>query len=105
VQVTTDTTYAIDAEFAFYGPMGFDVGKLMANFAMSLLALDGLAMPDKPRAAQRAWLRSTLIELWEVIGPKDEPKDCFRNTAFLALGYKTLWPLEPIMRFVHIQLA
>lgn len=27
-----DTTYVIDPEFAFFGPFGFEVGKIMANF-------------------------------------------------------------------------
>jgi 5-methylthioribose kinase len=28
-------TYVIDSEFAFFGPFGFDVGKIIANFLMS----------------------------------------------------------------------
>lgn len=29
-----DKTYVIDSEFAFFGPFGFDVGKIIANFLM-----------------------------------------------------------------------
>lgn len=30
-----DGTYVIDSEFAFFGPFGFDVGKIIGNFLMS----------------------------------------------------------------------
>lgn len=31
-------TYVIDPEFAFYGPIGFDIGKAMANFFMAYIS-------------------------------------------------------------------
>lgn len=54
--VTEDTTYAIDAEFAYYGPMAFDVCKMIANLLIAFFASDGLAILDEPRHAQRIWL-------------------------------------------------
>jgi 5-methylthioribose kinase len=39
--VTADTYYVIDSEFAFCGPMAFDMGKLIANFLLTYFALDG----------------------------------------------------------------
>ena len=38
-----DTTYVIDPEFAFYGPMAFDVGKILANLLLAFFACDGHA--------------------------------------------------------------
>src|SRR5690242_2018891 len=35
VMVTENDTRVIDAEFAFYGPMGFDVGAMIANLLLS----------------------------------------------------------------------
>jgi 5-methylthioribose kinase len=35
IMVNQDETYVIDSEFAFVGPMGFDVGALIANLVMS----------------------------------------------------------------------
>ena len=32
-------TYVIDTEFAFFGPFGFDIGKIIANFLMSYTCL------------------------------------------------------------------
>lgn len=33
-----EETYVIDPEFAFYGPMGFDIGKAMANFFIAYIS-------------------------------------------------------------------
>ena len=35
IMINQDETYIIDSEFAFVGPMGFDVGALIANLVMS----------------------------------------------------------------------
>ena len=35
IMINQDETYVIDSEFAFIGPMGFDVGALIANLIMS----------------------------------------------------------------------
>ena len=54
--VTQDTTYAIDAEFAVYGPIAFDVGKFMANLLLAFFALDGHSSSGDTRSKQRDWL-------------------------------------------------
>lgn len=56
LMVTQNTTYAIDAEFAFYGPIAFDVGKFMANLLLAFFALDGHCTAADTRTQQRAWL-------------------------------------------------
>ena len=33
----------IDPEFAYYGPMAFDVGKILANLLLCFFAVDGHA--------------------------------------------------------------
>ena len=53
---TQDTTYMIDAEFAFYGPMAFDVQKMIANLLIAYCASFGLETADGPRDRQRAWM-------------------------------------------------
>ena len=63
LMVTQDTTYAIDPEFAYYGPMAFDVGKIIVNLLLCFFALDGhasggccaasLPMPGTPRVGGR----------------------------------------------------
>ncbi len=41
IMVTDDETRVIDPEFAWYGPMAFDVGMMLANFWMSFFAQRG----------------------------------------------------------------
>ena len=43
VMVTKDSTQVIDPEFAFYGPMGFDVGAFIGNLILAYFAQDGHA--------------------------------------------------------------
>ena len=64
VMVTADDTRVIDPEFAFYGPMGFDVGAVMANLLLAYYSQDGHA--DKPgeRAEYQVWLLDTLVSFW-----------------------------------------
>ena len=53
---------AIDPEFAFYGPMGFDVGALLANLWLNGAAQDGWG----PGASDaRAWVLAQAPRAWE----------------------------------------
>ena len=61
---TQDTTYMIDAEFAFYGPIAFDVQKMIANLLIAYCASFGLESADEPRNQQRAWMLQVLSLLW-----------------------------------------
>ena len=41
IMVTKKDTKVIDPEFAFFGPMGFDIGALIANLLMSFFSQTG----------------------------------------------------------------
>lgn len=41
--VTTDSTQVIDPEFAFYAPMGYDIGAFLGNLILAYFAQDGHA--------------------------------------------------------------
>lgn len=43
IMVTSDSTQVIDPEFAFYGPMGFDIGAFLGNLVLAFFAQDGHA--------------------------------------------------------------
>lgn len=43
VMVTRESTQVIDPEFAFYGPMGFDIGAFLGNLILAFFAQDGHA--------------------------------------------------------------
>jgi 5-methylthioribose kinase len=62
LMVTRETTWAIDPEFAFYGPIGFDVGAFLANLFLCYFASAGL--PGE-RSGQRAWILKTAAGVWD----------------------------------------
>ncbi|QHO58487.1 Methylthioribose kinase [Arachis hypogaea] len=43
VMVTRESTQVIDPEFAFYGPMGFDIGAFLGNLILAYFSQDGHA--------------------------------------------------------------
>ena len=65
VMVTDDETRVIDPEFAFYGPISFDVGMLIANFWMSYFSQAGHETAPGARDSMRAYLLDTIDTLWE----------------------------------------
>lgn len=65
VMVTDDETRVIDPEFAFYGPISFDVGMLIANFWMSYFSQAGHETAPGARDDMRAYLLDTIETLWE----------------------------------------
>ncbi len=69
-QASQDTTYFIDAEFAFYGPIWFDVGKFLGNLLLSFFSLDGRATEQDGRQKQRKWVVSSIKELWETFAAR-----------------------------------
>ena len=62
LMVTPETTWAIDPEFAFYGPIGFDVGAFLANLFLCYFASAGL---PGDRSGQREWLLDTVVGVWD----------------------------------------
>ncbi|UZW57122.1 S-methyl-5-thioribose kinase [Sphingobium sp. JS3065] len=59
IMVTADDSRAIDPEFAFYGPIGFDVGMLLANLWMAHFAQAG----QRP-GVEDGWLLAQAEALW-----------------------------------------
>src|SRR5450631_648881 len=64
VMVTETVTRVIDPEFAFFGPIGFDVGALLANLMLSYLAQNGHPGEPDAIAAYRHWLLDTIEAVW-----------------------------------------
>lgn len=65
VMVTETDTRVIDPEFAFYGPIAFDVGMLLANYWMAFFAARGHE-DAKPRDEMRRWLLTVITDTWRV---------------------------------------
>lgn len=57
-------TKVIDAEFAYFGPMGFDIGALLANLALSYCSQEYHAADPKARANYQQWLIDTMRSTW-----------------------------------------
>ncbi|MBR1215812.1 S-methyl-5-thioribose kinase [Bradyrhizobium sp. JYMT SZCCT0180] len=64
IMVTERETRVIDPEFAFYGPMGFDIGAVIANLLMAYLASSGHENSPGDRRAFEAWLLQTVEGVW-----------------------------------------
>ena len=64
VMATPTDTRVIDAEFALYGPMGFDVGVCLANLWMAAFAQEGHRADARAAAAYSAFLLATADTLW-----------------------------------------
>ena len=64
IMVTESETRVIDPEFAFYGPMGFDLGAVIGNLLMSYLASRGHERSPGDRHAFEAWVLETIEKVW-----------------------------------------
>lgn len=64
IMVTATDTRVIDPEFAFMGPIGFDVGKLLGNLLMSHASQPGHETRPGERAEYQEWILATVQEVW-----------------------------------------
>ena len=74
VMVTENDSRVIDPEFAFYGPIGFDLGAFFGNLLLSWYSQPGHASLNDDRVAYQDWVLEQARSFWET----------FRNR-FLAL--------------------
>lgn len=70
IMVTGSQTRVIDPEFAFYGPMGFDVGAVLANLLMAYFASAGHERAPGERAAFEGWVLETVEQVWTAFAGK-----------------------------------
>ncbi|KUM27379.1 methylthioribose kinase [Mesorhizobium loti] len=88
IMVTDTETRMIDPEFAFYGPVAFDVGMLLANFWMAFFSQRG--HEDKgSRDSMRAYLLRVTAETWSVF--RAEFSDLWRTERTGMLYQKSLF--------------
>jgi 5-methylthioribose kinase len=71
IMANEQDTYVIDPEFAFYGPMGFDTGALIANLLLAYYARD---WHDRTRSREPAvyqrWLLEQVMQVWNGFAEK-----------------------------------
>jgi 5-methylthioribose kinase len=66
IMVNQEETYVIDPEFAFYGPMSFDIGAVIGNLFLSYASHEVRTPNTEERAGFRNYLMDTIIQLWKV---------------------------------------
>ncbi len=64
IMVTDDESRVIDPEFAFYGPMGFDIGMLIGNYLMAYHATPAHITNAAACASYQEWILQTIDETW-----------------------------------------
>jgi 5-methylthioribose kinase len=74
VMVTENDSRVIDPEFAFYGPIGFDLGAFFGNLLLNWYSQPGHSTPNDDRVAYREWILRQAKIFWETF-----------RTCFLAL--------------------
>jgi 5-methylthioribose kinase len=89
IMVTARETRVIDPEFAFYGPMGFDIGAVIGNLLMAYLASPGHERSAGDRRDFEAWVLEMVEAVWTEFARKflelwrNEAKgDAYPNTLF-----------------------
>ena len=65
VMVTDKDTRVIDPEFAFYGPIGFDLGAFFGNLLLSWYSQPGHRTQGAERVAYQEWILQQVKVFWE----------------------------------------
>ena len=52
------------SEFAFYGPMGYDIGNVIANLLLNFCAHEGHTLDPKERLQYQDYLLNMVEEIW-----------------------------------------
>jgi 5-methylthioribose kinase len=65
VMVTEGNSRVIDPEFAFYGPIGFDLGAFLGNLLLSWYSQPGHATERDDRVAYQRWILEQSASFWE----------------------------------------
>lgn len=66
IMLNEQDTRVIDPEFAFYGPIGHDIGSYFGNLVLSYAAQEYHAGDAQTRAAYRRWIADTIVETWQI---------------------------------------
>lgn len=62
--VTPESTKVIDPEFAYYGPMGFDIGAIIANLLLNYAAQPGWTEDGAARKDAEQRLLQMVSDIW-----------------------------------------
>jgi 5-methylthioribose kinase len=93
VMVTENDSRVIDPEFAFYGPIGFDLGAFFGNLLLNWYSQPGHSTANDDRVAYQEWILGQAKIFWETfrkgflaLWNEGARGDAFRVTMFSAPG-------------------
>ncbi len=89
--IRPDSTKVIDPEFAYYGPMGYDIGAIIANLLLNYAGQAHWSADDAGRADYRAYLLDTVRSVWTSFEAKFRTlweQDCVDRLARASDAYK-----------------
>ena len=66
ILANAEETKVVDPEFAFFGPMGHDLGTYLGNLALAYAAYEAHAPGEEEKQAFRDWLLQSMAETWRV---------------------------------------
>lgn len=99
VFVREDSTKVIDPEFAFYGPMGYDVGNVVANLIFAWANADATMVSGVEKDVYMNWLESTIIDVIDLFSTKFLEAWDVHVTEIMAkeAGFKC-WYLQSVLK-------
>ncbi|MDQ0058886.1 S-methyl-5-thioribose kinase [Paenibacillus harenae] len=83
--VTPESTKVIDPEFAYYGPIGFDIGAVIANLLLDYAGQEHWMSDEAMREDFRQYLITSIIEIWNQFESK----------------FRTLWNEQGVDRLAN----
>ncbi len=68
--IKEDSTKIIDPELAFYGPMGYDVGNVVANLLFAWCNADATIDDQTQRDEYTRWIEKTVVDVVDMFNVK-----------------------------------
>ena len=102
VLVQNDTAKVIDAEFAFYGPVGFDLGLYWANYFLSYFS-------HQDTLRVQSALKAAVVQVWETYTAEFTMADAGLKSEILgnifrdAVGFTGLEMLRRLIGAAHVR--
>ena len=102
VLVQDDTAKVIDAEFAFYGPVGFDIGLYWANYLLSFFS-------HQDTAHVQSELKTAIVQTWHTYTTEFKLTDSglksetLQNVFHDAIGFAGLEMLRRLIGAAHVK--
>ncbi len=102
IMVNGDSAKVIDSEFAFYGPVGFDIGLYWANYLLSYFShMDNVNVQSE--------LKTAIIQTWDIYTTEFQMIDAVKKSDALqqifhdSIGFAGMEMLRRIIGAAHVK--